>query len=378
MRILITGGAGFIGQHLVRRLSKHHHVRVLDSLIPQVHGTSAQIPAGLGEVEFMLGDVRHRADAEAAVADMDVVVHLAAQTGVGQSMYELYSYVDTNELGTASLLQALVDSGHRPRKLVLASSRAIYGEGLYLCRKCGEVTPHGRSAADLAVAQWDPCCPSCGGPIAAIPTHEAAQARPQSVYASAKLSQEHLCRIVGHAYGIAVVILRYFNVYGPGQSLGNPYTGILSAFYSRLSSGDNIEVFEDGLESRDFIYIDDVVDATTRAIMGPSETLQAGVYNVGSGVRVTLDELAGKVVHVWGVAATIRHSGGYRVGDVRHVFADTNRAAQELGFRAAVPMDEGLSRWMHWARQQDQQGAIDVAQQQLVQHNLYRRAGGRG
>lgn len=374
MKTLITGGAGFIGQHLVRALSRHHSLRVLDSLLPQIHGPSARVPSALRDIDFMLGDVCDPATARAAVADMDAVVHLSAQTGVGQSMYEVQRYVRTNELGTAELLQAMIDSNPRPHRLVLASSRATYGEGSYLCENCGEVTPRGREAADLALAKWDPSCPHCKGSIYAIPTHEDAQPSPQSVYAASKLAQEHLCRIVGSAYGISVICLRYFNVYGPGQSLANPYTGILSTFFSCLSRGDRIEVFEDGLESRDFIYIQDVVDATVLALCVPGSELEDDVFNVGTGIPLTLEDLAGKVVEAYGGAASINHGGGYRIGDVRHVFADTRRAEKELGFRATTTIEAGISEWMKWARAQQDAGAPQLAQRELERRNLYRTA----
>jgi dTDP-L-rhamnose 4-epimerase len=370
----VTGGAGFIGHHLVKALlNQGHYVRVLDNLLEQVHGPSPQIPTELDGAEFMFGDVCNASDLEAALVDVEAIVHLASHTGVGQSMYEVYRYVEANIEGTTKLLQVLIDAKKPIKRFVLASSRAVYGEGLYLCDKCDEVTPSGREAGDLAQSKWEPLCPLCGGMISPIPTHENAQLDPQSVYAITKLTQEHLCHTIGKAYGIPVVILRYFNVYGPGQSLLNPYTGILSTIHMRIGSGDKIEVFEDGLESRDFIYIDDVVTATLGALSTPQESLQHNVFNVGTGVSVSIADLARIIVDVSAKDIPIHCSGAYRVGDIRHAFADTKRSMEELGFRAKTTIEVGIRKWMLWASEQIHHNLADVAQQELLEHKLYRR-----
>ncbi|MBA2597182.1 MAG: SDR family NAD(P)-dependent oxidoreductase [Chloroflexia bacterium] len=376
MNILVTGGAGFIGRHLVKTLlGEGHTVRVLDSLSEQVHGSSARFPAALAGADVIHGDIRDTERLAAALAGVEVVVHLAAETGVGQSMYEVERYVDANDRGTASLLQTLIER-QRPVRVVLASSRAVYGEGLYTCRRCGEVSPSSRDPEALNRAVWDPVCPICAGAIAPAATHEDAAARPGSVYAATKLAQEHLCAIVGGAYGFPTTILRYFNVYGPGQSLSNPYTGILSTFYTRARNGKPIEVYEDGRESRDFVFVADVVAATRRALHHPDDQPRCRVLNIGAGAPVSIGDLAGAMILLGGWDVPIDVTGAYRAGDVRHVFADTKRAAHLLGFVAATPLVDGLRQWLAWAARADSQDATDAALAHLTARGLYRTAKG--
>lgn len=376
LRVLITGGAGFIGRHLSKALLAHgHHVRVLDTLSTQVHGPAPRVPPELANAEFVQGDVRDAAALSPTLHGIDAVVHLAAETGVGQSMYEVTRYVDVNDRGTASLLEALVRR-QQPVRLVLASSRAIYGEGLYRCSRCGDVSPAPRDVAALDRAQWDPRCPQCGGSIVAMATHEDVPPHPTSVYAATKLAQERLCQIIAEAYGFPLTILRYFNVYGPGQSLSNPYTGMLSAFYVRASGGKTIEIFEDGLESRDFIFIDDVVEATRRALLLPDQPRAAQIVNVGSGAAVSVADLARTMRRIGGWDVPIEVTGAYRVGDVRHAYADTRRCARVLGITSVTPLDEGLRRWLRWAEGSAFHDATDLATAQLTASGLYRRGGG--
>ncbi len=379
MSTLVTGGAGFVGRHLVQALLLDgRHVRVLDTLSAQIHGPDPRLPPELEGAEFIHGDVRDADRLATALVGIDAVVHLAAETGVGQSMYEVERYVDANDRGTACLLQAVIES-RRPMPVVLASSRAVYGEGLYVCQRCGEVSPSPRDPDMLRRAAWDPACPICGGVIAPVATHEDAPTRPGSIYAATKLAQEHLCSIVGNAYGMPITILRYFNVYGPGQSLSNPYTGILSTFYARAQSGRAIEVYEDGQESRDFVFIDDVVEATRKALLhaeGAVAGHSAQVLNVGSGVPVSIAELARTMLRVGNWDVPVRVTGAYRIGDVRHAFADTRRAARVLGFTAATSLEDGLRQWLAWAERSDYQDATDAASERLAAHGLYGAADG--
>ena len=372
MNVLVTGGAGFVGRHLVKRLVEAgYSVRVLDSLSEQIHGPSATPPSDLAGAEFVHGDVRDADCLAPALDGIDAVAHLAAETGVGQSMYEAERYVDANDRGTACLLQGLMRR-QRPVRVVLASSRAVYGEGLYRCQRCGEVSPPPRDGIALRRGAWDPICPVCGGVIDPRPTHEAARTEPGSVYAATKLAQEHLCRILGNAYGMSWIILRYFNVYGPGQSLSNPYTGILSTFHARATHGKAIEVYEDGRESRDFVFIDDVVEATCRALLHTEDQSHALVLNVGTGIPVPIMDLARTLVRIGGWDVPVHVTGGYRVGDVRHAVADTREAKRVLGFAAATSLDEGLRRWLAQTEGRDHHDATDTAKDQLIARGLYR------
>ncbi len=376
--VLVTGGAGFVGRRLVQALLQDgRHVRVLDVLLPQIHGPDPRLPPELEGAEFMHGDVRDGDRLATALVGGDDVILLAAESGVGQSMYEVQRYVDANDRGTACLLQAVIES-RRPIPVVLSSSRAVYGEGLYHCHHCGEVSPVPRDTEMLRRAVWDPVCPICGGVVEPIATHEDAPTNPGSVYAATKLAQEHFCSIVGNAYGLPITILRYFNVYGPGQSLSNPYTGILSTFFARAQSGRPIEVYEDGQESRDFVFIDDVVEATRRALLnaeGQSQPL-VQVLNIGTGIPISIAELAGAMLRVGDWDAPVHVTGAYRLGDVRHVFADTSRAKRVLGLTAGTSLDDGLRQWLNWAERGDYQDATEAALGLLAERGLYRTAEG--
>jgi dTDP-L-rhamnose 4-epimerase len=302
-RVLVTGGAGFIGSHVVDALlARGDEVTVLDTLNPQVHGAGSGPPAYLDpQARLVVGDVRDRDTLAPLLDGAEVVLHLAAYTGVGQSMYQVRDYLDVNVVGTGVLLELLGDDRRGVRALAIASSRAVYGEGAYRCVECGTVTPHSRPTAQLLAGEWEPRCPQCGGPVTAVPTPEDSALRPASVYAVSKHSQEQAALVVGAARDLSVVALRYFNVYGSRQSLSNPYTGVIPALVSRALNGRPPEVYEDGEESRDFVHVRDVVRATLLAIDGPAaggrQQSPAGpggheqssrVLNVGSGERHSL------------------------------------------------------------------------------------------
>jgi dTDP-L-rhamnose 4-epimerase len=256
----------------------------------------------------------------------------------------------------------------------LASSRAVYGEGLYRCPCCGEVAPSGREPAALRDAAWEPVCPRCGGVIAAIATHEDAPLQPGSVYAATKAAQERLVQIVGGAYGMPTTILRYFNVYGPGQSLANPYTGILSTFCTRARSGKTIDVYEDGRESRDFVYIDDVVAATRQSLALSPEDGQTHVVNVGTGIPISIGDLAHTLLDLGGWDVPINVTGAFRVGDVRHAYADITRMRRLLPSVSVTPLAEGLRHWLRWAEANEVHDATEVALSRLKGEGLYRSA----
>jgi dTDP-L-rhamnose 4-epimerase len=365
--VLITGGAGFIGSHLTDLLlSCGCSVRILDSLSSQVH-RAGTIPDYLTRnAELVVGDIRHRDTVERALHGIDAVIHLAASVGVGQSMYEIVSYTEVNELGTAVLLDTLA---RRPvERLVCASSMSIYGEGL--ARRCnGEiVAPDERSLDQLKRGAWD-LADAGGGPLTPLPTPETKRPALSSIYALNKYNQERLCLIVGKAYGIPTVALRFFNVYGPRQALSNPYTGVLAIFASRLINGRPPLVFEDGRQRRDFVHVHDVARAcllalqTTRGI--------GDVFNIGSGQSRTIGSVAEDLARVLGRADLSPHvTGKYRLGDIRHCFADICKAEAQLRFAPQVDFATGLEELAGWLTDQVAHDRVEAATAELESRGL--------
>ncbi len=351
MRILITGGAGFIGSATARALAASgHHVTVLDTFSEQVHGTDALPGRDLTAVaDVVRGDVRDVTLLRDLVPESDVVVHLAAETGTGQSMYDITHHADVNVGGTAALLEILTVVPTKVRRVVLASSRAIYGEGSYRCETDGLVHPVGRDDAALRTGRFDPDCPHCGRPLTMVPTTESAALHPASVYAATKLAQENLLLAVARAKNFSAYALRYQNVYGAGQALANPYTGILAVFAREMLGGRPVEVFEDGLESRDFVHVRDVADVNVRAIEAPGRAVE--VVNIGTGRAVPVIEIARLLARELGCTADIGVSGRFRAGDIRHNCADIERARRLLGFEPRVSLEVGLSEFCGWARE---------------------------
>ncbi len=353
MNILITGGAGFIGSSLAIRLVElGYKVRVLDNLSPQIHGDDPQqSPLFLSlprEVEFIHGSVLARQDIARALSDVDCVVHLAAETGTGQSMYAIKHYTDVNIGGTSILLEEIAERRESITKVIVASSRAIYGEGDYLCSVHGRVFPGQRSDQEMQVGDFHVHCPFCGGLCQTIPTREDSPPRPASVYAISKLSQEQLVMNIAPALGLSAYALRFQNVYGPGQSLSNPYTGILSIFSTRILNGSYINIFEDGKESRDFVYISDVVTSLVACI--ERNTVACGIFNIGSGSAVSVYEVATKLQEHYGKKVQLKVTGQYRVGDIRHCMADISLAQEKLGFNPAVRIEHGLEQFVTWVK----------------------------
>jgi dTDP-L-rhamnose 4-epimerase len=352
--VLITGGAGFIGTHLTRMaLETGHRVRIFDNLSPQVHGDNRQYspPAG---AEFQLGDISDRAGLERATDGIDAVVHLAAETGTGQSMYEIERYYRVNVQGTALLFDILANHPHSVTNIVLASSRSVYGEGAYLCRSCDpsgrRCFPRPRSPQQLADHDWSPRCPECGSAVEAVATREEDALAPASIYAASKLAQEELVRVACQSAGIPYSILRFQNVFGEGQSLNNPYTGILSIFSTRIRLGLPLPIFEDGEESRDFVHVEDVANAILACIDSP---VAGGVtLNVGSGRPTSVMEIARLLCRTMGSEITPHVTGEYRVGDIRHNFADISRLESMLGYSSTVSVERGMERFAHWVQSQ--------------------------
>ena len=353
MNILITGGAGFIGGALAKKLvTNGHTVTLFDNLSLQVHGEGAIPPADLSAIcKFIVGDVRNAPAFHAALDGQEVVIHLAAETGTGQSMYEVQLYDSVNNHGVAVLLDYVVNNkAANIKKLVVASSRAIYGEGRYRCDEHGVVYPQARTSKDLARGFFEPRCPVCDAFVSALATDETSRVRPSSFYGLTKYNQEASVLLFAGQIGIAAYALRYQNVYGAGQSLVNPYTGILAIFSGLARNGDLINIFEDGLGSRDFVYIDDVVSATCACI--DDKKTDAVAMNVGSGAATTILEVAKSVVDYFNSSSPIQVTGDFRLGDIRHNLADLQFAFSRVGYVPRYGFSEGIVGFLDWAANQ--------------------------
>ena len=354
-KVLITGGAGFIGSNLALKLiEKGYKVRVMDNLSEQIHGTNSDLlNTIIDKVEFMRGDVRNREDWEKALEGQEVVVHLAAETGTGQSMYEVQKYVNVNINGTAIFLDYLVNQKHSVEKVIIASSRAIYGEGKYECSEHGIIYPNERKEDDLLKGEFEPKCPKCNKELILHATDEDSKIHPSSVYGITKQNQEQMVLNVCQSVGIPAVAFRYQNVYGPGQSLKNPYTGILSIFSTQIKNGNDINIFEDGKESRDFVFIDDVVNATILGI--EKEEANYEVFNVGFGKGTTVTEVAQTLKRLYAADVNIKETGNFRLGDIRHNYADLSHIQEKLGFTPDVDFQTGVARFAEWVNSQEVQ-----------------------
>ena len=369
--VLVTGGAGFIGSFLVDALlKKGHGVRVFDALVPQVHGPQQAVPAYLNpSAEFVKGDVRDRQALAAALQGVDVVYHLAAAVGVGQSMYQIHYYTEMNTLGGAALLDLLANTKHRVRKVLVASSMSIYGEGAYSCAECGTVHPRLRTEAQLRARDWEMKCPACGRDVQPLPTGEHKPLFPTSIYAVTKRDHEEMFLCTGLAYGLPAVALRFFNVYGPRQALSNPYTGVMAIFSSRLLNGQPPVIYEDGRQSRDFIHVTDIVQGLLLAMERPEADHQ--VFNLGTGVPTSVAQVAEMLSqHLTGgrVQADIRHQ--YRAGDIRHCYSDIGKARRLLGFEPRVSLRDGLSDLLAWVEQQAAEDGFSQVERELKAKSL--------
>lgn len=377
MKILVTGGAGFIGSHLVDGLvARKHDVVVLDNLDPQVHGKGVQEPVHLqshlasGAVRFLRGDVTDRAALTIAMEGVETIVHLAAAVGVGQSMYEPYYYVHTNGCGTGLLLDLVVAARDRIRKLVVASSMSLYGEGMTRCPSCGGHRGRERTEEQLQEGRWEIACAACGRDMEPLPTPETKTPEIASVYAATKKHQEDLFVSFGRAYRIPTFALRFFNVFGARQSLGNPYTGVAAIFLSRLLNGKAPLLFEDGGQSRDFIDVRDVAQAVRLAV----EYDRPGIHvlNVGTGRRVTVAEVAEKLAKHLDRDIAPQMLGRYRAGDIRQCIADPTAARQVLGFEAAHSFESGLPDLVAWCRSTQPPDGVETSLAVLKEKGLVR------
>lgn len=375
-RILITGGAGFIGSNLALKLvNSGCFVTVLDNLSQQIHGDNPDLSplyvAIKDKVKFIHGTVESKADWLTALDDVDTVVHLAAETGTGQSMYQIKRYSDVNIGGSAIFLDLLANRKHSIKKMVIASSRSIYGEGKYCCEKHGVVYPVARDNDAMQQGDFNVKCPVCGIDVDLLATDEDSKIHPSSIYGVTKQVQEQMFLITGNSLGIDTVALRFQNVYGAGQSLSNPYTGILSIFSTRIKNGNDINVFEDGRESRDFIYIDDVVNSILLAI--DSDKVAGKSYNVGSGIRTDVLTVAETLKGIYHSDSQIYISGSYRVGDIRHNYADLTNIQKDLGFEPRISFSVGMKKFTDWVNVQNvQDDKYDQSIDEMKNKGLYK------
>jgi len=366
-RVLVTGGAGFIGSHLVDRLVEEgYSVRVLDNFEPQVH--HGKRPVYLNKnAEYQEGDVRDEAALKNALAGIDYVFHFAAKVGVGQSMYEIKDYVSVNTYGTSVLWDHLVNQKTGVKKIIVASSMSIYGEGAYTCRKCGSQTPYLRDEGALKNKIWEVSCPDCGKQLEKLATPESKRLLATSVYAVTKKDQEELSLIIGRSYKLPVVALRFFNVYGKRQSLSNPYTGACAIFSSRIKNDNPPLIYEDGRQTRDFIDVRDIVSANMLVLKDQRADYKA--LNVGTGKAVSIFEVAETLVKLYGKSIAPQVVNQFRVGDIRHCYADI-KAIKEIGFDPKYSLSQGLGDLVAWGRTEEAVDGVSEADKVLEKYRL--------
>jgi len=379
MMVLVTGGAGFIGCFIVDELvDKGYDVIIFDALEPQVH--EGKKPGYLNpKAKFVSGDVRDYELLRKSVLNSDIIFHEAGAVGIGQSQYQIKKYVDVNVCGTANLLDILVNNKHNVNKLIIAASMISYGEGSYECKKCGIVRPKLRTESNsdqdgkanlsfISNRKWEPSCPICQGEIKPIPTVEAAKQYCNSVYAITKKTQEDMVLNIGKTYSIPVVVLRYFNVYGPRQSLSNPYTGVTAIFMSRIKNNNCPVVYEDGLQTRDFISVHDVVKANILAMEKDEANYE--IFNVGTGTPITIKRVAEIIAGTYGKDIVPFITNKFRKGDVRHCYADTTKITQKLGFKSSVSFQQGMEELVEWSKDIEAIDKFDIAENELNRRGI--------
>ncbi len=366
-KILVTGGAGFIGSFIVDELVKvGHDVTILDNLEPQVH--QGNVPSYLNKsAKFLKGGVIDYDFFKKAVADADIVFHEAAMVGVGQSMYQVARYSSANVMGTAYLLDILANEKHDVKKVVVAASMSSYGEGAYSCKSCGIVSPPLRSEEQMKGKVWELIC-ECGERLSSIPTPESKPMQPNSIYAITKANQEQMVLTICKSYGIPAVALRYFNVYGPRQSLSNPYTGVAAIFMSRIKNGNQPIIFEDGLQTRDFVSVHDIVQANLLAMKSSSADYEA--LNVGSGTPTSIRNVAETLAKLYKKDITPDITNKFRKGDVRHCFADISKIRKLLDYKPKVSFEQGMKELIAWSDTQRSVDKVEQATQELRDKGL--------
>lgn len=366
--ILVTGGAGFIGSHLVDKLiSSGYKVRIFDNLTPQVH--QGKIPTYLNKkAEFIKGDVTKKEDLEKVLKDIDAIFHEAAVVGVGQSMYEIEHYTYNNTIGTAKLLDFLANNKHNVKRILVASSMSAYGEGLYKCKKCGFVRPPLRDDRQMSKKEWELKCPNCKNILIPVLTPESEPFRCNSIYAITKQSQEDMVMIFGKAYGIPATALRCFNVYGPRQSLSNPYTGVAAIFLSRLKNDKPPVIYEDGLQTRDFISVYDIADANVICL--ENEKSFGKIFNLGTGNPIAIKQIAEILAKLLGKNIAPEITEKFRSGDVRHCSADISLIKKTLGWSPKWSFEEGMNDLIKWGQKEEAKDLFDKASKELQEKGL--------
>jgi dTDP-L-rhamnose 4-epimerase len=350
-KVLVTGGAGFIGSHTVDSLiDSDYAVHVVDNLIPQVHGHEKRIPSYFNKTaNLTISDVSDTEVLLEIIQDVDAIIHLAARVGVAQSMCDIEKYIEANTTSTASMLNLLVNEKNTIEKLIVASSMSIYGEGKYYCGECDEKRyPTLRSAEQLEQKIWEHLCPNCNSPLTPLPTDETKPQMPSSIYAMSKRHQEEMCLLIGKTYGIPTIALRYLNVYGPRQSLSNPYTGVCAIFSQRILNQKPPFVFEDGKQVRDFIHVRDVAKANILALESNSANYQ--LINIGTGHPTSILKIAELLNEMFHTNMAPFTSGQYRTGDVRHCYGDITKARNLLDFEPSISLEQGLPDLVNWSQ----------------------------
>ncbi|TAL52944.1 MAG: NAD-dependent epimerase/dehydratase family protein [Nanoarchaeota archaeon] len=365
--ILVTGGAGFIGSFIVDELvKKGNNVTILDNLEPQVH--QGKTPDYLNKkAKFVNGTVLNRNLVSSLVKDAEIIYHEASMVGVGQSMYQIAKYMEANTQGTALMMDILVNEKHNVKKFIVAASMSSYGEGLYECPSCGLVKPPLRPESQMKKGIWEPLCPNCGKQLKALPTSEDTRQDANSIYALSKKNQEETALMIGKTYGIPTIALRYFNVYGPRQSLSNPYTGVAAIFLSRLKNNNPPTVYEDGLQTRDFISVHDVVQANTLAMEKKSADYET--FNVGAGDPKTIVSIAETLAKLLGKKIKPNVTKQFRKGDVRHCYADISKI-KKLGYKPKVSFEEGMKELIEWSAKTEAVDKFDQAADELKKKGL--------
>lgn len=365
MNILITGGAGFVGSHIVDELVKKHNVIIYDNLEPQVH---KDIPEYLNnKAEFIRHDIRDRANLKDVISNVEIIFHEAAAVGIGQSMYQIEKYMDVNTMGTAKLLDILTNEEHGVKKLIVASSMSVYGEGKYECTDCGIVYPQLRNNDQLKKGEWEIKCPLCGNIVKPMPTDENKPLQPTSIYAISKRDQEEMCLSVGRTYSIPTVALRYFCIYGPRQALSNPYTGVCAIFSSRIKNNNAPIIFEDGFQTRDFISVHDIVSANLLVMEKSRANYE--IFNVGTGMSVSIFDIAITLSKLYDKDIKPDIVDKYRPGDIRHCCADISKL-NKLGFKPSISFQDGMHELVKWGICQNAEDRSNAAYHELIEKGL--------